>query len=97
MPALFRVLTTPPYERDAQKAARRNPHLIEFIKETIANLRDDPMNLSRRYDIKKLRNVARGEGQWRIRSGDYRMRYDIIGNDVVLYSFRHRKDAYRDI
>ncbi|MBI3961397.1 MAG: type II toxin-antitoxin system RelE/ParE family toxin [Deinococcus sp.] len=35
-----------------------------------------------------------GAAQWRIRAGDYRLRYDIVGSDVVLYSFRHRKEAY---
>jgi mRNA-degrading endonuclease RelE of RelBE toxin-antitoxin system len=35
-----------------------------------------------------------GEGQWRIRAGDYRLRYDIFGRDVVLYAVRHRTEAY---
>jgi mRNA interferase RelE/StbE len=35
-------------------------------------------------------------GQWRIRVGDYRIRYDIEGNRVLLYRVRHRKDIYRD-
>jgi hypothetical protein len=29
-----------------------------------------------------------------VRWRDYRMRYDIFGSEVVLHSFRHRKDAY---
>lgn len=44
--------------------------------------------------IRKLAGVGQGEGQWRIRVGNYRLRYDIIGSDVVLYSFRHRRDVY---
>jgi mRNA interferase RelE/StbE len=35
-------------------------------------------------------------GQWRIRVGDYRIRYDIEGNRVLLYRVRHRKDIYRE-
>jgi mRNA-degrading endonuclease RelE of RelBE toxin-antitoxin system len=35
-----------------------------------------------------------GEGQWRIRWREYRLRYDIFGSEVVLHSFRHRKEAY---
>jgi prevent-host-death family protein len=31
-------------------------------------------------------------GQWRIRVGDYRIRYDIEGSRVLLYRVRHRKD-----
>jgi len=35
-----------------------------------------------------------GEGQWRIRCRDYRLRYDIMGKDVALHTFRRRKEAY---
>lgn len=44
-------------------------------------------------DLKKLTNVP--AGQWRLRIGDYRLRYDIEGQEVWLVSIRHRKDAYR--
>jgi mRNA interferase RelE/StbE len=33
-------------------------------------------------------------GKWRIRVGDYRIRYDIEGDQVLLYRVRHRKDIY---
>jgi mRNA interferase RelE/StbE len=35
-------------------------------------------------------------GQWRIRVGDYRIRYDIEADRVLLYRVRHRRDIYRD-
>ncbi len=35
-------------------------------------------------------------GQWRIRVGDYRIRYDIEGERVLLYRVRHRREIYRD-
>jgi mRNA-degrading endonuclease RelE of RelBE toxin-antitoxin system len=60
----------------------------------LAILRHDPYNRSRRHHIKKLTGGEVGEGQWRIRWKEYRLRYDILGRDVVLYSFRHRKEAY---
>ena len=34
-------------------------------------------------------------GQYRLRVGVYRVRYDVIKTDVVLYRVRHRKDIYR--
>ena len=42
----------------------------------------------------KLTNVTLGA--WRIRVGEYRIRYDIEGNQVLLYRVRHRRDIYRD-
>jgi mRNA interferase RelE/StbE len=35
-------------------------------------------------------------GAWRLRVGDYRIRYDIAGDQVLLYRVRHRRDIYRD-
>lgn len=43
--------------------------------------------------IKKLKGS--GDGQWRLRVGSYRIRYDVIGRDDVLYRVRHRRDVYR--
>jgi mRNA-degrading endonuclease RelE of RelBE toxin-antitoxin system len=46
------------------------------------------------HSIKKLTDVEPGEGQWRVRSGAYRLRYDIQDGIVTLHSINHRKDAY---
>ncbi|MBI3261362.1 hypothetical protein HYZ64_03275 [Candidatus Berkelbacteria bacterium] len=43
----------------------------------------DPYNLSREFDIKKLTDEKRGE--WRIRSGNYRIRYDIAENRILVH------------
>ncbi|HLG14650.1 MAG TPA: type II toxin-antitoxin system RelE/ParE family toxin [Blastocatellia bacterium] len=94
MPDLFRMLATPPFERDVRKRLKRNPKLLIQVEEVLAILRKDPYNTTGHFNIKKLTAVAPGEGQWRIRLGDYRVRYDIFANDVVLYSFRHRKESY---
>lgn len=90
----FRTLSSPPFERDIRKLTKRNPDLLTRVGEAVAILRNDPYNATGRHDIKKLGGIKPGEGQYRIRIGDYRIRYDILGNDVVLYSFRHRKEAY---
>jgi mRNA-degrading endonuclease RelE of RelBE toxin-antitoxin system len=66
----------------------------EALEELLATLRTDPHNRTGQHKIKKLTGYGPGEGQWRIRWRDYRLRYDILGNDVVMYSFRHRKEAY---
>ena len=90
----FSVLTTPAFEREFRKVSKGNPNLIDALEELIATLSEDPYNLSSRHNIKKLAGVKPVEGQWRIRWRDYRLRYDVLGKDVVLHAFRHRKEAY---
>ena len=74
--------------------SKGNPILINALEELIATLREDPYNYSGQHKIKRLVGVRSGEGQWRIRWRDYRLRYDILDKDVILHAFRHRKDAY---
>jgi mRNA-degrading endonuclease RelE of RelBE toxin-antitoxin system len=90
----FRVLTTPAYERDFRTISRGCFSVVDAMEELLVILRRDPYNRSGQHQIKKLAGYKAGEGQWRIRWKEYRLRYDILGSDVVLYSFRHRKDAY---
>jgi mRNA-degrading endonuclease RelE of RelBE toxin-antitoxin system len=94
MPEQFAVLTTPAFERDFRTASRRNPILVNALEDLLSTLREDPFNNSGRYQIKKLVGLKPGEGQWRIRWREYRLRYDILKKEVVLHSFRHRKEAY---
>ncbi|MBI2862853.1 MAG: type II toxin-antitoxin system RelE/ParE family toxin [Chloroflexi bacterium] len=94
MPPPFRILPTSRFQRDAAKLLTGNPGLTRVFERLNTILKQDPSNQTRQHPIKKLSDVSPGEGQWRIRAGDYRLRYDIVGNDVVLYSFRHRKEAY---
>lgn len=94
MPSLYRVLTTPSFEREFRKISKKNSGLVGALEELLAILAEDPYNHSSRHLIKKLAQLKPGEGQWRIRWREYRLRYDIFTRDVVLHSFRHRKDAY---
>jgi len=90
----FSVLTTPAFEREFRAISKRDSALVRALEELISILSVDPHNRSGRHQIKKLAGLKPGEGQWRVRWRDYRLRYDIFGNEVVLHSFRHRKDAY---
>lgn len=94
MAAPFPVLTTPAFEREFRAISKKDATLVRALEELIEILSDDPHNRSGRHKIKKLAGLKPGEGQWRVRWRDYRLRYDIFGNEVVLHSFRHRKDAY---
>jgi mRNA-degrading endonuclease RelE of RelBE toxin-antitoxin system len=68
--------------------------LVPALEELLRILRQDPHNRTGQHNIKKLTGLKPGEGQWRIRWREYRLRYDIFGSEVVLHSFRHRKEAY---
>jgi mRNA interferase RelE/StbE len=89
MPAHFIVRLTPSFQRDLEalpKAAQ------ERILEAIHRLETKPFGPP--PPIKKLK--GKGAGQWRLEVWPYRVRYDIRGEDVVLYRVRHRKDIYRN-
>jgi mRNA-degrading endonuclease RelE of RelBE toxin-antitoxin system len=90
----FRVLTTPAFEREFRAISKKDSAMVRALGELAAILGDDPHNRSGQHQIKKLAGLKPGEGQWRVRWRDYRLRYDIFGAEVVLHSFRHRKDAY---
>jgi mRNA-degrading endonuclease RelE of RelBE toxin-antitoxin system len=90
----LRVVATPAFEREFRKLAKGNPALLGAFDELLAIVQEDPYNQSGQHKIKKLSGLKPGEGQWRIRWRDYRMRYDIFGQEVVLHSFRHRREAY---
>jgi len=90
----FRVLTTPAFERDFRKASKGNALLIGALEELLGILQKDPHNRTGQNNIKKLVGLKPGEGQWRLRWRDHRLRYDIFGQEVVLHSFRHRREAY---
>ena len=91
----FAVKTTSHFDRLLKKLAPKHPELIERFEEALTILSTDPYNRSRRHAIKKLEDVAAGEGQYRLRSGRFRFRYDIEGSEVVLhYCGLRREDTY---
>jgi len=94
MHAKFLVSVSSKFEREARKIKRPSPRVDQNVEDLIDILEQDPYNSTHRHHIKKLLGVAQGKGQWRIRSGNYRLRYDIFDKTVVLYSIRDRKDAY---
>lgn len=69
--------------------------MYSSLRQAIELLETDPFNLEDRANIRKLVDVPAGEGQFRIRLGDYRLRYDVVGDEVVLHSMRPRGKSYR--
>ncbi|MBI2454426.1 MAG: type II toxin-antitoxin system RelE/ParE family toxin [Parcubacteria group bacterium] len=89
----FKVYTTSSFDRESKKAVSKNSKLLAAFSKIVAVLSLDPFNLKREHNIKKLADVD--YGKWRLRLGDYRIRYDVDGSRVILHSIRNRKDAYK--
>jgi hypothetical protein len=97
MTPAFAVLTTRHFDRLAHALRKQHPSVFgaQFAA-TLAILRKDPHNRTRQHAIKKLQSVAQGEGQYRIRLGRWRFRYDISGTEVMLrWCGLSREDTYR--
>jgi mRNA-degrading endonuclease RelE of RelBE toxin-antitoxin system len=91
----YSVVTTAHFDRLLKKLAPRHSELVERFEEAVGILSLDPYNKSHKYPIKKLKEVPAGEGQYRLRSGRFRFRYDIAEREVVLlYCGLRREDTY---
>lgn len=91
----FDIVNTSRFERDFEGFAKKSRDVLDYAREARTILHADPYNFSRQHKIKKLTDIKSGEGQWRLRMGRYRLRYDINGSTVELHSIKLRKDAYR--
>ncbi|MDE2181284.1 MAG: type II toxin-antitoxin system RelE/ParE family toxin [candidate division NC10 bacterium] len=89
MPTRFTVRVTPSFQRDLEGLPlSTQERVLEAVKRLDANPFGPPSK------IKKLK--GKGVGQWRLEVWPYRVRYDVIGQDVILYRVRHRKEIYHD-
>ena len=96
MAPLFAVFVAARFERDYRALLKGHRALAEEYAAVIDVLRADPYNRTRQHAIKKLEQVAAGDGQYRIRSGRFRFRYDIDGASVYLKACSlRREDTYR--
>jgi len=82
--------------RSANPATRRN------LNDALTRLEGNPYplpNPSGSQDaVCRLHNVADpASGEWRIRVGNYRIRYRIEGNSVVITRVAHRSEVYGDL
>lgn len=88
MPARFIVRLTPSFQRDLETLPRS---VQEKVLGKLKRLENNPFGPPPR--IKKLK--GKGAGQWRLEVWPYRVRYDVVEQEVALYRVRHRKDIYR--
>ncbi len=92
----FVVLTSPRFERLFRSLVKRHRELYELRDTVFGILSTDPYNRSRRHPIKKLAGVKHGAGQYRLRLGRWRFRYDVTKKKVaLLYCGLRREDIYR--
>lgn len=82
--------------RSANPATRRN------LNEALTRLQGNPYPMSNpggsQDAVRRLHNVADpAGGEWRIRVGNYRMRYRIEGDSVTITRVAHRSEVYGDL
>jgi len=87
----FRIFSTPSFDRQVKKLFNKNKKIVNIYESVLNILQKSP---SVGKNIKKLTDIKQGRGQWRIRSRNYRFRYDIFGKKVILHSAKDRGDAY---
>jgi hypothetical protein len=91
----FSVRTDSHFERLARSLRKRHSDFDAYFIRALQILKADPYNYSRGHPIKKLTDVPLGDGQYRVRLGRWRFRYDIYGQDVVLtYCGLRREGTY---
>lgn len=82
----YQLIISNRFRRDLR---RLDAALQRRVFEALDQLQADPY-----YHGRQLTNAQ--IGQWRVRVGDYRIRYDVEGDRVLLYRVRHRREIYRD-
>lgn len=90
----FNIVYTPSFDRELKRIFKKDKKILSLLEKVVENLCNSPLTQGKASNIKKLVGVKQGEGQWRIRAGVYRFRFDIFGNTVVLHCVRDRKDSY---
>ena len=76
----------------ANPATRRN------LDDALTRLEENPYPLSGSPDaVRRLLNADSASGDWRIRVGNYRIRYRIDGDSVVVTRVAHRSEVYDDL
>jgi mRNA-degrading endonuclease RelE of RelBE toxin-antitoxin system len=92
----FRVRSTARFDRLEKSHRKRHKEFIEIFADALTILEQDPLGRTRIHQVKKLANVKAGEGQYRLRLGRWRFRYDVEDADVTLrYCGLRREDTYR--
>lgn len=84
----YRITLAPPAARQLRKF---DPQVRRRIQAALELLADEPRPSA-------AIQLAGGAGEWRVRTGDYRIVYEIRDDELVVLVLRvgHRRDIYRD-
>lgn len=79
------------YTRRAEKDIRAlDPAIKKQIGKAILKLKANPSEHAEKLTDPRI-------GTYRFRSGDYRVIFDLIGDDVVILRVGHRREIYRRV
>jgi len=77
------------YTRRAEKDIKKlDPFLKNHIGKALLKLQNNPVGYSEKLTDPKI-------GTYRFRTGDYRVIFDIEGDDIVILRVGHRKEIYK--
>ena len=80
------------YEIEIKNRAIKDLELLSSEEKQRVSARIDELRNDLQGDVKRLRNFI---PRFRMRSGDYRVLFEVEGSRVVIYRVRHRRDVYR--
>jgi mRNA interferase RelE/StbE len=81
----YKIVFTKRATRDISKL---EPEIKEKLGDALRRYGKDPLNYARKMIDPSL-------GSYRFRIGDYRVIFDIEGNEIVVLRVGHRKEIYR--
>jgi mRNA interferase RelE/StbE len=80
------------YEIEIKNRAMKDLELLSAEDRQRVSARIDELRNDLQGDMKRLRNFI---PRFRMRSGDYRVLFEVEASRVVIYRVRHRRDVYR--
>jgi mRNA interferase RelE/StbE len=85
MPTDYKIVFT---RRAAKDISKLDPETKEKIGDALRRYCKDPLNYARKMIDPSL-------GSYRFRIGDYRVIFDIEGDEIVVLRVGHRREIYR--